>query len=220
MQHLFTNPHSLNLSEEIENGGCVLFSIDSLRYPLQSKGVGRLVVNDLKSCIPLHAKNGCKPIGVYFDEFNVFASHEVIDVINKSRYAGFEAVLSFQSLSDIDKLDSGEALRRQIIQNCNTLIVQKQNDSKDAEELSALFGTYENIELTVQEEIDTAFAGAGSARMVHEYKVHPDDIKNLETGEAFIKGAERLIKTNKNYRTTAKVITKVKIAYNKQEVKQ
>jgi len=180
-------PQALNLTAAIEAGEAVLFSLDSLRYPGQAKTLGRLVVNDLKTCVSVHAQaHAPKPVSLIFDEFNVFVSHEVIDVINKSRSAGFEAVLSFQSLSDIDKLDGGEALRRQIIQNCNSLIVQKQNDHHDAEELSTLFGTYEKMEMTVQE-LEMGGAGAGSLRMVHKFNVHPDEIKGLRTGQAFAK---------------------------------
>lgn len=186
MQEMFSNPDALNLFEAIENKEPVIFSVDSLRYAEQSKALGRLVVNDIKTCVSKHMKNGAKPVGLFFDEFNVFASHEVIDIINKSRSAGFEALLAFQSLSDIDKLNNGEALRRQIIQNCNNLIVQKQNDSKDAEELSKIFGTYETQELTIQEQKDGE-AGAGSLRMVNKFCVAPDDIKRLRTGEAFVK---------------------------------
>jgi len=187
---MFSAPGAVNLSELIESGGVVLFSLDSLRYPQQSKGVGRLVVNDLKNSVSAHMRRGRKPVAVIFDEYNVFASHEAVDVINKSRSAGYEAVLAFQSLSDIDKLDSGEALRRQIIQNCNTLIVQRQNDAKDAEELSKLFGTYETMETTFQQTRDGE-AGAGSVRGVREFRVHPDEIKNLKTGEAFVKAGTR-----------------------------
>lgn len=186
MAPMFTSPGALNLSDAIERGETVLFSVDSLRYPQQSKALGRLVTNDIKNCVSTHARNGSKSVGLFFDEFNVFASHEVVDIVNKSRSAGFEAVLSFQSLSDIDKLDNGEALRRQIIQNCNSLIVQLQNDSHDAEELSGLFGTYETTAVTVQED-ETGMAGLGSRRMVHGFIVHPDDIKRLQVGQAFVK---------------------------------
>lgn len=188
MSAMFSNPNAVNLSALIEAGGCVLFSVDSLRYPQQSKAIGRLVVNDVKNSVSNHARNGSKPVGLFFDEFNVFASHEVVDVINKSRSAGYEALLSFQSLADIDKLESGEALRRQIIQNCNSLIVQRQNDSKDAEELASLFGTYQTTETTYQKDMDGQ-AGAGSVRQVHEFRVHPDDIKNLGVGQAFLRVA-------------------------------
>lgn len=126
-------------------------------------------------------------MGVFIDEFNVFASHEIVDIINKSRSAGFEAILSFQSLSDIDKLNNGEALRRQIIQNGNTLICQLQNDSHDAEELSSLFGTFENVQETLQIDNHGDTTGMGSLRKVREFFVHPDEIKRLGVGQAFIK---------------------------------
>jgi hypothetical protein len=182
----FQAPDALNLSEAIESGEAVLLSLDSLRYPALAKSFGRLVVNDIKSAVSVHMRSGARPVSLIFDEFNVFASHEVVDIINKSRSAGFEALLSFQSLSDIDKLNQGEALRRQIIQNCNSLIVQLQNDAHDAEELAALFGTAQTTALTIQED-SLGGAGAGSRRLVHEYKVHPDWIKYLQTGQAFVK---------------------------------
>lgn len=187
LRGLFTNKYSVDLNKIIENGQSVLFSLDSLRYPEQSRALGRLIVNDLKACVSAHQRRGGGAVGVFIDEFNVFASHEIVDVINKSRSAGFEAVLSFQSLSDIDKLDSGEALRRQIIQNCNTLICQLQNDSYDAEELSGLFGTFESVQETLQVDEHGDTTGVGSLRKVREFLVHPDDIKRLGVGQAFIK---------------------------------
>lgn len=177
----------LSLAEAIASKKAVLFSLDSLRYPEQSRSLGRLITSDLKAAVSAHSRAGSPhPVSLFFDEFNVFASDQVVDIINKSRSAGFEALVSFQSLSDIDKLNSGEALRRQIIQNCNTLIVQKQNDSKDAEELSNLFGTFETTETTVQAE-DNMATGMESMRAVHKFHVHPDDIKRLKVGQAFIK---------------------------------
>ena len=184
---LFTEAKdALILSKAIEQGEAVLFSVDSLRYPQQAKALGRLVIGDIKTCVSAHAKAGSSPVCLVFDEFNVFASHEVIDIINKSRSAGFEAVIAFQSLSDIDKLPQGESLRRQILENCNSLIVQLQNDSHDAEELSSIFGTYQTTALTVQEDI-LGKSDMGSRRNVREFVVHPDDIKRLTVGQAFVK---------------------------------
>lgn len=175
----------LVLSDAIESGAAVMFSLDSNRYPAQSRDLGRLIINDLKSSISKHMKTGCAPVTVIFDEFNVFASDPIVDAINKCRSAGFETLLSFQSLADIDKLESGEALRRQILANCNTLIVQRQRDAKDAEELSAIFGTRPILNQTVQ--MDGSLAtGMQSLSLAHEYVVHPDDIKRLNTGEAWL----------------------------------
>lgn len=187
MAEMFSAEEALDLSSAIEGGEAVLFSLDSLRYPGQAKALGRLVINDIKNCVSKHARNGSAPVGLFFDEFNVFASHEVVDIVNKARSAGFEAVIAFQSLSDIDKLESGEPLRRQIIQNCNCLIVQLQNDSHDAEELASLFGTETAVAETIQVDELEGATGMQSLRRVQEFVVHPDEIKRLKVGQAFVK---------------------------------
>jgi DNA helicase HerA-like ATPase len=177
----------LRLSDAIQNKGVVLFSLDSLTYPEQARLLGRLVIADIKSQISYHGRHRRgERVSLIFDEFNVFVSSGVVDLVNKSRAAGFEALLAFQSLADIDRLERGKEIRRQIIQNCNTLIVQRQNDPSDAEELANIIGTEETYQLTHQIS-DTGTTGLGSARNVKRYKHHPDEIKNLLVGQAIVK---------------------------------
>jgi hypothetical protein len=177
----------LTLSEAMDKQRIVIFSLDSLKYPDTARAFGRLVVGDIKAQISEHmARRRGQRVGLLFDEFNVFASASVVDVVNKSRAAGFEALLAFQSLADIDVLDKGPEIRRQIIQNCNTLIVQRQNDPKDAEELARALGTKPSM-LVTQQITTEGSTGLGSARPEREFKVHPDQIKELRVGEAFVK---------------------------------
>ncbi|GHV47055.1 hypothetical protein FACS1894204_09890 [Synergistales bacterium] len=177
----------LDLSSAIEEKAVILFSLDSLAYPEQARLLGRLIVADIKAQISYHGRHRAgQPVLLIFDEFNVFASGTVVDLVNKSRSAGFEAVLSFQSLADIDRLEYGEQIRRQIIQNCNTLIVHRQNDPLDAEELARAIGTKDSAIITQQISVEGA-TGLGSVRPERAFKVHPDQIKELKTGEAYIK---------------------------------
>lgn len=177
----------LSLFTAIEEKGVILFSLDSLTYPEQARLLGRLIIADIKTQISYHARHRSgQKVSLIFDEFNVFASGNVVDLVNKSRSAGFEAVLAFQSLADIDRLEHGAEIRRQIIQNCNTLIVQRQNDPSDAEELARAIGTKDDFQMTYQTSTD-GITGLGSARAVKEFKVHPDVIKELKTGEAYVK---------------------------------
>lgn len=177
----------IDISKILANREIAVFSLDSLRWPEQARLMGRLIINDLKACIADHQRHrGGERVSLIFDEFNVFASSSVVDLVNKSRAAGFEALLSFQSLADIGVLDHGEEIKNQIIQNCNTLIVQRQNASKDAEELAATFGTKDTFALTIQTG-EGGSTGMGSARSVKEFVFHPDEIKRLQTGEALVK---------------------------------
>lgn len=181
--------HSAFTLEEILSERLLgLFSLDSLRYPEQARLIGKLVISDLKTSMSCHSRNRHgQRVSLIFDEFNVFASASVVDLVNKARSAGFEALLAFQSLADIDVLPHGEAIRRQIIQNCNTLIVQRQNDPKDANELAAAIGSHNTYQLTIQAGIESGPTGMGSVRKVEEYLFHPNQIKGLRTGEALIK---------------------------------
>jgi DNA helicase HerA-like ATPase len=179
--------NTLDLFEAIEEKAFIVFSLDSLLYPEQARLLGRLIVADIKAQISYHGRHRAgQRVLLIFDEFNIFASSTVVDLVNKSRAAGFEAVLSFQSLADIDCLEHGEYIRRQIIQNCNTLIVHRQNDRSDAEELAQNIGTKDSMIITQQISIDGP-TGLGSIRPEKAFKVHPDQIKELNIGEAFIK---------------------------------
>ncbi|WP_371375240.1 type IV secretory system conjugative DNA transfer family protein [Sporomusa aerivorans] len=173
---------TIELNKAVEVGNVVLFSLDSLAYPLYAKLVGRLVINDLKAVASKRTKKDTLIMTIY-DEFNVFASRNVVDLINKSRSKGFAALISTQSLADLDVVDN--ALKSQIIQNCNTLIVQRQNDAKDAEELSKIIGTEDSFSLTQQIGSNNS-TGLGSVRFVKEFIIHPDKIKRLEVGQAVI----------------------------------
>jgi len=174
-----------NIDFAIKNNQVIMFALDSLAYQEQAKQFGRLLINDIKPAVSHHQQRNGGAVTLVFDEFNVFASNEVIDVINKSRSAHFQALISFQSLADIDRVD--EHLTRQIIQNCNTLIVQKQNEAKDSESLANIFGTFETVAKTYATDDKAIGADRASMRKVREYVIHPDDIKALHVGQAYIK---------------------------------
>lgn len=183
--HLFADvpDKTIRLSESIAAGDVVLFSLDSLAYPLYARLLGRLVVNDLKAAASRRRATDGLVMTIY-DEFNVFASPAVVDFINKSRGKGFAALIATQSLADLDVVD--KSLTKQIIQNCNTIIVQRQNDPSDAEQLAAVIGTEDTWDMTHQISDEVGHTGMGSTRLVKEYIAHPDMIKRLEVGQAFV----------------------------------
>jgi conjugal transfer pilus assembly protein TraD len=182
--HLFCNEpgKTISLIDSVASKKAVLFSLDSLAYPLYAKLLGRLVINDLKAVASRRTKDDPLVLTVY-DEFNVFARRNVVDLINKTRSKGFAALIAAQSLADLDICDS--ALKRQIIQNCNTLIIQRQNASEDAEELARNIGTEETWMMTYQVN-SNGETGSGSLRFVKELMVHPDKIKRLQVGQAVV----------------------------------
>jgi DNA helicase HerA-like ATPase len=182
--HLFSvEPgKTISLLSSVAEKKAVLFSLDSLSYPITATLLGRMVINDLKAVASRRTKDDPLVLTVY-DEFNVFARRNVVDLINKTRSKGFAALIAAQSLADLDVCDT--VLKKQILQNCNTLIIQRQNAPDDAEALAKIIGTAETWMVTHQ--VDSAGdTGRASLRMTKEFLIHPDKIKRLQVGQAVI----------------------------------
>ncbi len=193
---------TISLRDSVSAKNVVLFSLDSLAYPLYAKLLGRLIINDLKAVASRRTKEDPLVLTVY-DEFNVFARRNIVDLVNKTRSKGFAALIAAQSLADLDISDP--ALKKQIIQNCNTLIIQRQNDSADAEELARIIGTEETWMMTHQ--VNSAGGtGLGSLRLVKEFMIHPDQIKRLQVGQAVI---VRKIPKFQTHETTIRMVREV-----------
>lgn len=187
--HLFHDEpgRTIDLARAIEENAVVVFLLDSLSFPEYSRLLGRLIVTDLKGVAA--RQGGKKRIYTIFDEFNVFASHAVVDLIAKTRSFGFHALICTQSPSDLERA-GGQALVEQIVENCNTYVIQRQNSAINAEKLASVIGTTDSYEVTYQVQEKGLFAsgrtGLGSLRQTREFIVHPDEIKRLGTGEAIL----------------------------------
>lgn len=181
----------------IKENAIILFILNPLLYPEVSPVLGRLITIDCKKAVSLLFKDVKKRFFFLFDEVNVYASTVLLDLINKSRSAWATAVLACQSLSDLDSAVS-EAYRNQIIENTNNYIIMRQNSSVNAEVWAATIGTAETMKITYA--VGEESAGTkGSMRKTREYIFHPDDIKNLGVGEAFV------VSKDKDYKYKIKV---------------
>lgn len=186
----------IDLKEITDRNEVAIFSLSGNKYRDYIKTLGRLVISEVNTLVDYRQKEGKKSIVSVYDEFSAYASHEVVDVINKSRSAGFECLISAQGLSDIDAVDP--VLTRQIINNCNTYFIGRVNESEDAATLAATLGTYEDGDITKQVEKKGAKlrmeSEMGTIRSVQRFRAHPDEIKALATGEVFL--ARKTIEKN------------------------
>lgn len=182
----------LNLAEARREGGVVYFVLPPLLFQNAAKVIGQLVINDLKA-VTTSSRSIWR---LFFDEFSVFSSVNVLNLINMGRTFGVCGVLSTQSLADFDAgaPELGSAFGRQVRASLNTFICFQTNDPDDAEVLGRWVGTVSGIELTAQMQGDR-FTGAASARAARQFRVHPDDLKNLPKGRAYV--------FNKNNRTAS-----------------
>lgn len=189
--HLFQqsdNRDMMTLKEVIRQQGMAYFCLPALGFPSLSQTLGRLIINDLKATMAHSLTHSSTPPSVYaiFDEFSVFAGEQVLNAINMGRSAGLHAVLSTQSLSDIasGRASNADHFINQVIGNCNSFILHRQNAPSDARMLAELIGTH--IVSDYSAHVSHSQPGpSGTVRQVRAFLTNPDEIKSLGTGEAF-----------------------------------
>ena len=187
--HLFVErENGIDLQKITDHNDVVIFSISGSRYAEYIKKIGKMIILDVNSLVAYRQAQGRKSIFGVYDEFSAYGDRRIVDIVNKSRSAGFECIISTQTLSDIDAIDP--IMTEQIISNCNIIATGRVNSSKDAERIAQVFGTYSDQEITQQ--IEKKYpriryeATMGTVRDVERFKANPSEIKNLQIGEIFI----------------------------------
>lgn len=187
--HLFVESEKgIDLQQITDRNDVVIFSISGSRYADYIRKIGKMIILDVNSLVAHRQAKGRKSIFGVYDEFSAYGDRRIVDIVNKSRSAGFECIISTQTLSDIDVVDP--IMTEQIISNCNILATGRVNSSKDAERIAQVFGTYSDQEVTQQ--IQKKYphlsyeADMGTVRNVERFRANPSDIKNLQIGEVFL----------------------------------
>lgn len=182
-----SDEEALTLQGILERGEIAYFCLPALEFPSMAQTLGRLVINDLKATMAQQlTTGGPKKLYAIFDEFSVFAGEQVLNVINMGRSAGIHAVLSTQSLSDIasGRKENADHFINQVVGNCNNFILHRQNSAEDAEKLASIIGTTNTLEYTAQVS-QSGPTHMGTVKQTRGFIAHPDEIKALQTGEAF-----------------------------------
>jgi len=189
--HLFKEKENgLDLIKLSENKEGLFISLDGNVYDDYIKKIARFIISDINYLVSYRNKTQQKdnPILAIYDEFSVYANDKIVDTVNKSRSAGFHCVIATQTLADLDKVD--KSLKNQIVGNTNTYMVGQTNNPNEVDEWSNNFGTYKDIDVTTVTQrrkgrlkrVD--FTGdQGTIRRVDKFKVNPNVIRGLRTGE-------------------------------------
>src|SRR5690606_36360721 len=117
------------------------------------------------------------------DEFDAFATESFVTCLNKGRSSEFMIHLAHQTLADLAKVSP--TFMGQIMGNPNIRFIFRLDFPDDAERFGKLFGTKAVSKHTHQTEAGQA-TGRGSEREVQQFRIHPDTIKDLNTGECML----------------------------------
>lgn len=176
---------SIDIPTALNENAIILFILNPLIYPETSPLFGRLLTIDAKHGVSSLFHKRFERTFYIFDEVSIYASHDLLLLVNLSRSANITSILATQSLSDLENIS--ESFRKQIIESCNNYIVMRQNEPSNAEIWANTIGTRKSADVTYQIKNDsqtTDTTGLGSFKITREYLYHPDLIKALKTGEA------------------------------------
>jgi hypothetical protein len=151
--------------------------------------MGRVIAQDLKQvCARRMRAEGegqvIFPVLAIFDEFAALnEAEQLVDLLLQARQALMPTVISTQYLPE------SVPLRRACL-GAGLLLVHRV-EAEDAEAVAAQFGTRRGSEVTHQVDYDTGYSEKGSIRRVEKFNVHPNELRNFDTGQAAYKSVPK-----------------------------
>lgn len=183
------------LEDAIRNGDIVCYSLDAAGSPATARTIGTLAVQDLSATFGRLARDGwgqdrmCLTV---LDEFSALASPKVADLYARARSAGGAVLLATQDL-DADLESVSPQFAAAVRTNANVWIVLRQTRGEAADAIARDIGSRLAWKETLQVEDDWdvlgglhAASGVGSLREVDEFILHPNEIKSLPQGGAYL----------------------------------
>ena len=183
------------LEQAIRAGDIVCFSLDAAGAPQTARTIGTLAVQDLCATFGRLARDGwgkthmCLTI---LDEFSALGTPRVADLYARARSAGGAVLLATQDL-DADLESVSPQFAASVRTNANVWLVLRQTRGEAADAIARDIGSRLAWKETVQVEDDWdalggmhAASGVESLREVDKFILHPNDIKNLPQGGAYL----------------------------------
>jgi len=178
------------LEGDLESGQIGNFSQSANAYKFLARSVGIVVLQHLQQIGAERQMSGASrvPASVFADEFYNFAYEGFVDGVNKLRDAGISLLLSHQSWSDLERVS--ETFAKGVWDNTRNKIIFFSNDQSFCEHVSSSVGTKVGTELTVRRGTDGYLNQVSmleaSQREVDQFLLHPNQIKSLKIGQAYL----------------------------------
>lgn len=188
----------ISLLDVIRKNEILFVDLPTEGKSVQSGKIGKLLlqeimlVSGLRKTFPLLRSR--TPFSVYVDEFDAFATESFATFQNKARSSNFMIHLAHQTLSDLDEVSPN--FKNKILGNTNIRFVFRQDIPEDAETWASFFGTKLVLKSTFRS-TDGQNTGEASNRLSKEFRIHPDEIKELPVGECIssVKSSKTLKRT-------------------------
>jgi hypothetical protein len=181
---------SLDLDAAFDAPAITYISLPAMEASEDVELMARVLAQDVKQVAASHISRGAKRYALLIlDEFAALReASQLNDLLLQAREARICCVVATQFLpSEVD----AQPLRHALL-SCG-LFLSHQCSAEDAEAVAAVFGTRRTVEVTHQVDYQTGTSEKGSMRRVDEFRVHPNELRDLPCGM----GAARIEASNR-----------------------
>lgn len=181
---LFTKRPALNWDKVTASQSVTYFSLSATAASEDVELFGRVITQDLKQLCDARLRavdqgKDVEPMLVIYDEFAALReARQVVDLLLQARQARMSIVIASQFLPE------EIPIRTPFLQS--GVLICHRVGADDAESLAAEFGTHQVPKPTYQIDYESGQSEKGSIRMVDEFNVHPNTLRELGVGMAAV----------------------------------
>lgn len=186
---LFRMESPLDWHQALAQPSVIYVALSTLASSEDVELMGRVIAQDLKQVAATRLRdlaNGAQlvPVLSIFDEFAALnEADQLADLLLQARQALMPTVISTQFLPQT------VALRKACL-GAGLLIVHRV-EAEDSEFIAAQFGTRRASEVTHQINFMTGVTEMGSIRRGDRYNVNPNELRNLQSGQAAVRSVPK-----------------------------
>jgi Helicase HerA, central domain len=186
---LFRADNALDWDSALAQPSVTYIALSALASSEDVELMGRVIAQDLKQVCARRLRQlagGAElpPILAVFDEFAALnEADQLADLLLQARQALMPTVISTQYLPETVPL-------RKACLGAGLLIVHRV-EAEDAEAIAAQFGTRRASDVTHQVDYVTGFSEKGSIKRVDKFNVHPNELRNFQTGQVAVKSVPK-----------------------------
>lgn len=182
----------IDLHQAICDGWLIVFTLPQGTYPALIPHVCRYAIATLNAAATRVERAGIKARALVFvDELSAFDGDQLTAGLERGRSAGLSYLLATQSLSNFTSA-GGPKLLDAVLDNSELFVIHRQKSGEATEQLAGLAGTEEAWEHTHKVSDHGALrifgdeSGDRARRLTGRFRAHPNQIKQLNTGEAIL----------------------------------
>jgi hypothetical protein len=183
---------AIDLYRAVTDGSLVVFTLPEGTYPALIPHVCRYVLAALNAVGTRLEREGRQANSVVFvDELSAFDGDRLCGGLERGRSAGMAYIVASQSVSNF-RTSGGEKLLDAVLDNSELVLIHRQTAPHAAEQLAGVAGTaegWEHSHVVSDRYARRPFSdesGERTRRLTEQFRAHPNDIKQLATGEAVL----------------------------------